>query len=147
MAGITLSGLSSGLDTDSLIAGLMQIEQAPLTRLTNQQAAAHARQDALRAISDKLKALKLASDDLGSFTTWNPVQTATTSDPTKASATISAGAGPGTYSFNVTQLATAEQRTYTYAPKGSSQTYTLNGKSLAITGNESLDDIVSTINN
>src|SRR3954467_2564888 len=147
MAGITLSGLSSGLDTNSLIDGLMQGERTPLTRLTLQQTAAHARQDALRAVSDKLRAVKLASDALSSFLTWNPVQTATVSDTTKAASAITAGAGPGTYSFNVTQLATAEQRTYTYAPKASSQTYTLNGKSLTIAGNENLDDIVSTLNN
>src|SRR3954462_11204257 len=147
MAGITLSGLSSGLDTNSLIDGLMQVERTPLTRLTLKQTAAHARQDALRAVADKLKALKTASDDLTSFLTWNPVQTASTSDASKASAVVTAGAPPGTYSFNVTQLATAEQRTYNYSPKGSDQTYTLNGKALTITGNESLDDVVSTINN
>ena len=75
MAGIQLSGLSSGLDTESLIQGLMSVERAPRARITLQQSALHARQEGLQAVEDKLKALKLASDDLGSFLTWNPVQT------------------------------------------------------------------------
>jgi flagellar hook-associated protein 2 len=146
MAGITLSGLSSGLDTNALIDGLMQVERAPRTKLTLKQTAVTARQDALRQVEDKLKALKLASSDLASIATWNPVQTATVSDPTKATAKVTAGAGPGTYSLDVTQLATAEQRTYTYSPKPAGQSYVLNGKTLAIAANESLDSIVSRVN-
>src|SRR5213080_517890 len=132
MAGIQLSGLSSGLDTESLIQGLMSVERAPRARITLRQSALHARQEGLQAVEDKLKALKLASDDLGSFLTWNPVQTATSNDTTKGTARILAGAAPGTYNVNVTQLATAEQRTYTYTPKSSTQTYTLNGKAFAV---------------
>jgi flagellar hook-associated protein 2 len=146
MAGIQLSGLSSGLDTEGLIAGLMSVERAPRTKITLRQAAVHARQDGLQAVEAKLKALKLASDDLGSFLTWNPVQTATSNDTTKGTARILAGAAPGTYNVNVTQLATAEQRTYTYTPKASAQTYTLNGKSFTINANEALDSLVSRLN-
>ena len=146
MAGIQLSGLSSGLDTESLIQGLMSVERAPRARITLRQSALHARQEGLQAVEDKLKALKLASDDLGSFLTWNPVQTATSNDTTKGTARILAGAAPGTYNVNVTQLATAEQRTYTYTPKGSTQNYTLNGKTFTINPNEGLDSLVSRLN-
>ena len=64
MAGIQLNGLSTGLDTESLIQGLMQVEQAPRARIVLQQAAANARKTQLQQVEDKLKALKLASDDL-----------------------------------------------------------------------------------
>ena len=33
MASITFGGLASGLDTDSIISALMDIEKKPLTRL------------------------------------------------------------------------------------------------------------------
>ena len=140
MAGIQLSGLSSGLDTESLIQGLMSVERAPRARITLRQSALHARQEGLQAVEDKLKALKLASDDLGSFLTWNPVQTATSNDTTKGTARILAGAAPGTYNVNVTQLATAEQRTYTYTPKGSTQ------KTFTVNPSEALDSLVSRLN-
>src|SRR3954468_2088489 len=146
MAGIQLSGLSSGLDTETLISGLMSVERAPRARILLQQAAAKARQTGLQQVEDKLKALKLASDDLASSLTWNLAQKATSSDATKATATLTAGAAPGTYAVNVTQLATNEQRTYTYTPKSSDRSLTLNGQSLLITANSSLDTIVSTIN-
>jgi flagellar hook-associated protein 2 len=146
MAGITLAGLSSGLDTNALIEGLMQVERAPRTKLTLKQTAITARQDALRQVEDKLKALKLASSDLASIATWNPVQTATVSDPTKATAKVTAGAGPGTYALDVTQLATAEQRTYAYAAPGSDRATTLGGKAFTIAAGESLDSVVSRLN-
>jgi flagellar hook-associated protein 2 len=149
--GISLAGLSSGLDTNSLIEGLMQVERAPRARLLLQQTAAQARQDGLRAIGTKLQALRLAATDLSSITTWNPIQTATVSDPTKATAKVTAGAGPGTYTVNVTQLATADQRTYAYSPKTSSRTATFtlpdgSTKGFNIAASESLDSIVSRLN-
>src|SRR3954449_2811887 len=147
MAGIQLSGLSSGLDTETLIQGLMQVERTPRARILLQQAAAKARQTGLQQVEDKLKALKLASDDLASSLTWHLAQKATSSDATKGTATMPAGAAPGTYAVNVTQLATNEQRTYTYASKTSDRTVSLNGKDLTVAANSTLDTVVSQINN
>jgi flagellar hook-associated protein 2 len=147
MAGISLAGLSSGLDTNALIEGLMSVERVPRTRITLQQAAVQARQDALRQVADKLKALKTAADDLSSFTTWGATQNATSSDATIAGARLTAGAAPGTYAINVTQLATAEQRTYSYASRTSDRTVKLNNLDLTIAANSTLDTVVSQINN
>src|SRR3954451_24582102 len=102
MAGIQLSGLSAGLDTETLISGLMSVERAPRARILLQQATAKARQDGLQAVEDKLKALKLASDDLASTLTWNLAQKATSSDATKGTASLVGGAAPGTYPVYVT---------------------------------------------
>jgi flagellar hook-associated protein 2 len=146
VAGVTLSGLSSGLDTDGIIQGLMQVEAAPRQQLVLKQSAAQARHDGLQQVLDKLNALKLSSDDLSSVLTWNPVQTVTPSDATKATARMISGAGPGSYSVNVTQLATAEQRTFAYTAPAADETYTLNGKSLTVTAGESVDAIAAAIN-
>ena len=146
MAGIQLSGLASGLDTQSLIAGLMQVEAAPRQKLVLNQSAVQARKDALQQVSDKLNALKLASDNLASAATWAPVQTVTASDPTKATTRMISGAGPGSYQVNVTSLASAEQRTYSYTAQTADQTYTLGGKTLTITAGESVDAIAAAIN-
>ena len=56
------------------------------------------------------------------------------------------GAGPGSYSVNVTQLATAEQRTYNYTAPAADETYTLNGKSLTVTAGETVDSIAAAVN-
>jgi flagellar hook-associated protein 2 len=146
MAGIQLSGLSSGLDTETMITQLMAIERQPRTKLSLKQTTLHARQDALTAINDKLKALKTASDALSSAGTWAPAQTVSVSDANKASARVTGGAGPGTYVVNVTRLASADQRTYDYATSGANRTVTLNGKSLTINAGASIDDIVTSIN-
>jgi flagellar hook-associated protein 2 len=146
VAGIQLGGLSSGLDTQSIIQGLMQVESAPRTQIVNLQTKEQKRHDELQQVSDKLNALKLASDSLGSVLTWAPTQTATPSDSTKATARMISGAGPGSYAVNVTQLASGEQRTFAYAPSASDETYTLNGKSLTVTAGESVDAIASAIN-
>ena len=147
MAGIQLSGLASGLDTEALVTQLLSIERLPRTRLTLQQSAARAREDALKQISDKLKSLKTAAEGLSSVATWAPTQTATVNDTAKASTRVTGGAGPGAYAVNVTTLATADQRTYTYSPNGSTRTYTLNGKTLTINPNEPIADLVTKINN
>ena len=147
MAGVQLSGLSSGLDTEGIISGLMAVEQAPRQQLVLRQAAAQARKDKLTAIEDKLNTLKLASTDLSSTLTWLPAQTVDTTDATKASARITGGAGPGGYNLVVTQLASADQRTYAYTQNAADQTVSLNGKNLTITANSSIDTVVSQINN
>jgi flagellar hook-associated protein 2 len=146
MAGIQLSGLASGLDTESMITQLMAVERAPRTRLTLQKAAAQARQDALNNINGKLQTLKLAADALGSVGTWAPTQSVAVSDDAQASARVTGGAGPGTYKVVVSQLASADQRTYNYNASGATRTVTLNGKSLTIAANASVDDIAAQIN-
>jgi len=147
MAGVQLSGLSSGLDTEGIISGLMSVEQAPRQQLVLRQAAAQARKDKLAAIEDKLKSLQLASTDLSSTLTWLPAQTVDSTDSTKATARITGGAGPGGYNLVVSQLASADQRTYAYTQQATDQTVTVNGKNLTITANSTLDSVVSQINN
>ena len=143
--GISLAGLSSGLDTNSLIDGLMQVEQAPRTNLVLRQSAAQARQDGLNAIKTKLTALTSAASALSSVLTWGATQTVSTTDPMVGSARITGGAGPGSYAVSVTQLATAEQRTYAIN-SANPRTVTLNGQSFAIAKNETVDSLVSRLN-
>ena len=57
MSPLSLSGLASGLDTESIITQLMSIEQAPKTRMQQQDTQAANRQTQLRALSDASSAL------------------------------------------------------------------------------------------
>ena len=95
MAGIQLSGLVQGLDTQSIISQLMAVERQPRTRITGEQAQATKRQSLLQDINTKLTTLKTATDDLKSVTTWLDTQSVTSADETKVTATRTAGAAPG----------------------------------------------------
>jgi flagellar hook-associated protein 2 len=144
--GISLAGLSSGLDTNALIDSLMQVEQAPRANLVLRQTAAQARQDGLNAIKTKLTALSTSAGALSSVLTWGATQTGSSSDTTAGTARITGGAGPGAYDVAVTQLATAEQRTYAISDNSSAGTVTLNGQSFTVNQDETVDSLVSRLN-
>src|SRR3954447_24384764 len=114
MAGISLGGLSSGLDTQSIVDQLIAIDRAPETRMKLQQSALQARKDALTDIGTRLRNLSSAVKDLGSTATWANTQSLEVSDSSKVSATRLSGAAPGGHEINVTSLARAEQRSYAY---------------------------------
>ena len=114
MAGISLGGLSSGLDTQSIVDQLIAIDRAPETRMKLQQSALAARKEALTDIGTRLRNLSSAVKDLGSTATWANTQSLEVSDSTKLTATRLSGAAPGGHEIDVTSLARAEQRSYTY---------------------------------
>src|SRR4051812_36895122 len=99
MAGLQLSGLASGLDTNAIIDQLMSIERQPRTRMDRDQAAITARQSALKDVITRLKALKTASSDLQSTLTWAPTQKVTSTDSARVNASLKGGIDvtPGTY--------------------------------------------------
>jgi flagellar hook-associated protein 2 len=114
MAGISLGGLSSGLDTQSVIDQLMAVDRAPETRLKLKESALEARQSALSDVATRLRNLLTAAKDLGSVTTWADTQTLDVSDSTKLTATRQSGAAPGGHDITVTTLARSEQRSYAF---------------------------------
>src|SRR4051794_34580827 len=108
MAGtITFTGITSGLDTDSIVTQLMTIEARPQTLLKQQQTIVNARTKALQDINGKLTSLKSAADALRDLTLYNGTPYAGSSDSARVTAIASATAAPGTYSVGVTQLARA----------------------------------------
>jgi flagellar hook-associated protein 2 len=146
MAGIQLSGLVSGMDTEGMIAQLMAIERLPRLRLTYQQAAVKARQEGLQGIDTKLKALKTAAEALSSVATWAPTQSVSVNDPTRLAARVTGPAGPGSYELDINRLATSEQRTYTYSPSGSQRTLDIGSWSTNIAAGATTDAIAVQIN-
>jgi flagellar hook-associated protein 2 len=146
MAGIQLSGLASGLDTEGMIAQLMAIERRPRTRIEFKQAAVQARQDALGDIVGKLRTLKLAAADLKSPLLWSEKQSVTVADQTRLEARRLSTAAAGTYDVTVDRLATATQRTFTYTAPSGASSLTFNGVDVALAGGATLDDAVAAIN-
>src|ERR1700750_517997 len=134
MAGLSLGGLSSGLDTQSIIDQLMAIDRAPDTRMKLQQSPLQARQQTLTDIGTRLRNLQDAVKDLGSTTTWANTQTLEVSDSTKLSATRLSGAAPGGHEIAVTSLARSEQRSYAYA--ASDTTLTIGAAHIALSATD-----------
>lgn len=101
----SISGLASGLDTDSIITKLMAIESVPQTQLQTKLTAADNKKTAYQAINTSIASVLTAAKALTSADTWATAK-ATSSNST-VSATAGTGATTGTLSFTVSQLATA----------------------------------------
>ncbi|HEV7495132.1 flagellar filament capping protein FliD [Baekduia sp.] len=152
MAGIQLSGLVSGIDTQSIIAQLMTIERAPRTKITLDQDATTKRQSLLQDLSTKVTTLKSANDDLKSVLSWLDTQTVETGDATKVTVSRTGGAPPGGYDVAVNQLASAERQTFSFVSPSADGTLDIANAdgsartSVALKAGATVDDAVSAIN-
>jgi flagellar hook-associated protein 2 len=106
-----ISGLASGLDTNSIITQLMSIERQPQIRVNQHKALEQAREHVLTAVRDSLRSLQSALDGLRDVSTWGDVQTVDSSDTSRILAVRTAGAAAGGYDLMVTNLARAQQLT------------------------------------
>src|SRR5918997_1611006 len=113
-SGISFGGLASGLDTNAIVDQLMALERQPQNRLKLRQGQIDAHKSALNDVASRLKNLRLAAQDLKSPTLWLDTQTVEVNDATKVAATRTGGAGTGAYQVQITQLASASQRWFTY---------------------------------
>src|SRR5919106_2703386 len=114
MAGLSLSGLASGVDTASIVEQLMALERQSVTKIGYRKAAASGQQDALKEIASKLASLKDAALALSAGTTWAQKQTVESSDPARVAATMLSGAGIGGQSIHVDRLASSAQRRFNF---------------------------------
>ena len=146
MAGISLSGLSTGIDTTSIITQLMAIESQPRQALVIKQDQATARQNALKDVMSKLQTLASAAADLRDPTLWSNVQTASSSDATKVSVVSSSGAAAGGYTVNVTSLAVAEQHVYNYTARPNPSSITIGGTTVNLAQNATVQDAMNAVN-
>lgn len=124
MAGIRLSGLASGIDTETMIKQLMQAERAPVDRLSQKKQTLTWQRDAYREMNRGLLDLRTAASDM--LLSKNYIaKTATSSDASKVSVTASTTATAGSLTIDeVGQLASAASVTIT-TTKGSSSDTTL----------------------
>src|SRR5262245_32173625 len=108
MAGIdlSLSGLASGFDWKSFIDQMIQAERIPEQKLLSDQSVLNQKNAAYGDIKTQLEALQSKILPLKNGSLFDSRITSA-SDATLATATASGGAALGTFSFNITQLATA----------------------------------------
>jgi len=104
---VSFSGLSSGIDTESMITALMQIEKNNQVLVQNRKAQATAQVDAYSAINTRIAVLQGAAEALRNPSNWNAL-TATSSNTGAVIATATSGALSGALSFTVDRLASAQ---------------------------------------
>jgi flagellar hook-associated protein 2 len=143
---LQITGLASGLDTNSIITQLMSIYQQPVTALQNQQKALTATNTALQGIQAELQTLSSDALAMGDPTLFKTAQSVTSSDPTRVTATSSTGAGVGGYQVSVSQLANSAQRTFSFASPTSDDPISIDGHNYTVSAGESAQDFVASIN-
>ncbi len=111
MAG-SVSGLVSGLDTQSIISQLMQVEAAGQTRLKSKVNTEQKAVTAYQSVNTKLAALKkTAADDIGKLSTWRSAASTSSSSTVKVATTSSNATATGSVTFDVVSLAKSQVST------------------------------------
>ena len=151
---ITFGGVGSGLDTESIVTGLVKASQGPLTAMKSQASGITAANTSLSQISTLLSKLQTALEavdetkEIGSYSA---------SSSSSAIVTSATGAAlPGSYAISVDRLAT-EQRTYSDGNASSSAALGATGNlnlsvaggavtSIALSATDSLENVAAKIN-
>lgn len=169
---LSLSGLASGLDWKTVVSELANAERAPETQWQQHQATLNQQNSAfgqIKALLNTFQANVQALKDPSLYAS----RTAQSSDATLATASAAAGGTLGTFTFNISQLATAAQLNGAtnmgapissdgnlsavtigaagFATPISAGTFTVNGQQVTIATTDSLqqvfDKIASATNN
>jgi flagellar hook-associated protein 2 len=107
---ITFSGLSSGLDTNSIITDLVRFSQQRIDSLRTKQQEANARQDLLTTLKSRLRSLQDRASSLARpHRNVFDRRAAASSDTSLVTAAAGSLATPGVHSLRVLRLATAQQ--------------------------------------
>jgi flagellar hook-associated protein 2 len=150
----SLSGVGSGIDTTSLVSGLVSADSGRLNALKAKQTSTNSAISTLSDISSALSTLQNAVTALS--TAGGAGSFAGSSSSSAIAISTSGNAQPGSYSMNVTQLAKA-QRTYSTAYASASSALGQSGTlsiqvgtgaaaTINITDSDTLDQVAAKIN-
>jgi flagellar hook-associated protein 2 len=143
---LNITGLASGLDTNSIVQQLMAIESQPRQQLATQQSLDQTTVSLLQGFQTQLQSLSSTVMALRSPTLFTQSQTVDSSDPTKVAASSTSGAGIGGYQVAVTQLANSAQRTFSFTSPSAADTVTVDGHTYNLAAGAAIGDLVTAIN-
>lgn len=103
MATISSVGIGSGLDVNSIITKLVDLEKQPITTLKTKATALSAQLSAYGTIKSQVSALNDAALSLGTSALWNPISV-TSSNTSAVTASATGVPSQGSYSIEVQQL-------------------------------------------
>ena len=155
MPAISFSGLASGLDTDSIISALVNVERIPLQALQQENQELQSKTNIINSLSSSLSDLDGKVDALATISDFLSYS-GTSSNESAVGITTSGDSIQGTYSIDVTNLAYA-QRTYSdgvadklTALSGTAETIDItigaDTTTVNIDANASLQDVADAIN-
>lgn len=124
MAVNRVSGMISGMDTESLVTAMVATQTAKKEKLQKAQTKLQWKQDAFKSINTKVYGLYSKISNLRFSSAYNMKKT-TVSDSTKATITASSGAVNGTQKLTIEKLATSGYLTGAQLGKGTTGTTTL----------------------
>ncbi len=107
-APVTFTGIESGLNTEQIMSAYLQIDEAPLTQLQDQQTTVNNQVTAYQTIEQQLQALQTAADQVSAPGAFSSAISASSTDASVATATTGTGATLGSTTFSVDHLATAD---------------------------------------
>ncbi|KPK86771.1 MAG: hypothetical protein AMJ81_00475 [Phycisphaerae bacterium SM23_33] len=110
--GLALPGIFSGIDTETIVSQLMEINRRPLYQLQDREALWQARQSAVSEIESRLSSLKSLLSGMRNGESLRSV-TATSGNTAVLTATASSGAAEGSHQIIVDRLATAHKLVHT----------------------------------
>jgi flagellar hook-associated protein 2 len=154
MAGITIGGLATGLDSASIISKLLAVERLPEQVLQNTQKTDQSQIDIYSQLQTALTNLQNVATGMSLSSSFKGMLS-TVADSTVAGVTASSSAIAGTHTLEVTTLATSQRQVSTgYADNTlfNSGSFTIDNGSGAVTtvnladGNNSLQGIANAIN-
>jgi flagellar hook-associated protein 2 len=108
MASITSTTGASGLAIDSIVTGLMTLEQQPITQIKTQVSSYNTKLTAYGTLKSGLSTFQAAVDKLATAAKFT-AQSAKLTDSSSLAATADGTAANGSYSIAVTQLATSQK--------------------------------------
>lgn len=149
VGGMSITGLISELDVNSIVTQLGQVRRRPVALLEQRQAQEAARLTALSQLSARVLALSSACAGLRDGS--GLAQVSATSSGSAVAVSASAGAAPGSYRVSVEQLAQAHKvssGTVASADEalGLSGEFLLGGRAIAIAATDTLRDLRDRIN-
>ncbi len=107
MAGISSTGIGSGLDVKSIVSQLVQLESKPLTQLQSKGSKLSSQISTWGTIKSQLSAVQDASQKLMGLSSWN-ARSFKSSSETAVSGSAAESAVVGSFNVSVSQLAQAQ---------------------------------------
>lgn len=153
----SISGLASGLDWQSMITQLVELERRPITLLEENKDTLGEKKSAWSEVNTKLLSLKTAAGSLSSMDDFDVFSASATVTGTSRdvedllSYAVGSNASEGSYDIVVDRLATAEKMASesfgsTNDALGMSGDLTINERTVSIASTDSLADIQRKIN-
>lgn len=150
ISGINFTGLATGIDTESIIQRLTELQSRPMQRLMVRKSQLQSRMSAFDQFRGLVSNLATAAGALSVNTAFNAVRGAS-SDPQVATISSSVEALPGIYELRVSKLAQAHKivsgaHASATAELGASGQFMVNGKVITLQPSDTLNSVAQKIN-